>query len=32
MLVCPRGLWGTLAARYDIALFPIRRHLVSDKP
>lgn len=28
MLFAPRGIWGTLAARYDIALFPIRRRLV----
>jgi branched-chain amino acid transport system permease protein len=27
MRFCPRGLWGTLADRYDIALFPIRRRL-----
>lgn len=27
MLFCPRGLWGTLAARYNIALFPIQRRL-----
>lgn len=28
MAVAPRGLWGTLADRYDLALFPIRRRLV----
>ena len=27
MLVCPRGLWGTFAARSGLALFPIRRRL-----
>jgi branched-chain amino acid transport system permease protein len=27
MLFCPRGLWGTLALRHDLALFPIRRML-----
>lgn len=32
MLFCPRGLWGTLAARYDIALFPIQRHLSITTP
>lgn len=27
MLLCPRGLWGTLAARSGIALFPIQRRI-----
>ena len=30
MLFFPRGLWGTAASRYDIALFPIRRRLRID--
>ena len=29
MLFFPRGLWGTLAARYDVHLFPIRRRLIA---
>jgi branched-chain amino acid transport system permease protein len=28
MLAFPRGVWGTLAERYDLHLFPIRRRLV----
>ena len=31
----PRGLWGSLAERYDLSLFPIRRRLVmrgADDP
>jgi branched-chain amino acid transport system permease protein len=33
MLFFPRGLWGSLADRYDIHLFPIRRRLiVEDRP
>jgi branched-chain amino acid transport system permease protein len=29
----PRGLWGTLAARFDLALFPVRRRLlIADRP
>ena len=27
MRFCPRGLWGLVASRYDVALFPIRRRL-----
>jgi branched-chain amino acid transport system permease protein len=27
MLVAPRGLWGTLASRHDLHLFPIQRRL-----
>jgi branched-chain amino acid transport system permease protein len=27
MLFFPRGLWGTLAERFDLHLFPIRRRL-----
>jgi len=30
MLFAPRGIWGYLAARYDLVLFPIRRRLVTD--
>lgn len=29
MLLAPRGLWGALAERYDIHLFPTRRRLVA---
>jgi branched-chain amino acid transport system permease protein len=29
MLFFPRGLWGTLAARLDIELFPLRRKLAT---
>ena len=32
MLFCPRGLWGTLASRYDLALFPIQRRLSATTP
>ena len=28
MLFFPKGIWGTLAARYDLHLFPVRRRLV----
>jgi branched-chain amino acid transport system permease protein len=28
MLFAPRGIWGYLAQRYDLVLFPIRRRLV----
>jgi branched-chain amino acid transport system permease protein len=28
MLLCPRGLWGTLAGRWDVSLFPVQRRLV----
>ncbi len=28
MLFAPRGIWGYLAARYDLALFPMRRRLI----
>jgi branched-chain amino acid transport system permease protein len=31
MLVAPRGLWGLIAARFDLELFPIRRRLVTDR-
>jgi branched-chain amino acid transport system permease protein len=30
MLFAPRGIWGYLAARYDLVLFPTRRRLVHD--
>ncbi len=29
MLFCHRGLWGTLAHRYDIAFFTVRRRLLA---
>jgi len=31
MLFAPRGIWGYLAARYDLVLFPIRRRLVPTE-
>ena len=30
MLFAPRGLWGLIAERYDLTLFPTRRRLVID--
>ena len=30
MLFAPKGLWGLVAERYDLTLFPTRRRLVSD--
>src|SRR6201981_4148142 len=30
MLFAPRGLWGFVADRYDLTLFPTRRRLVAD--
>lgn len=30
MLFAPRGIWGYLAARYDLVLFPVRRRLERD--
>ena len=30
MLVAPRGLWGVVADRFDLHLFPIRRRLSVD--
>jgi branched-chain amino acid transport system permease protein len=30
MLFCPQGIWGALAGRYDLTLFPIRRRLVVE--
>jgi branched-chain amino acid transport system permease protein len=30
MLFAPRGIWGLIAERYDVTLFPIRRRLVVD--
>jgi branched-chain amino acid transport system permease protein len=29
MLFFRKGLWGTLAERYDIHLFPVRRRFVT---
>ncbi len=29
MLVAPKGLWGYVAERYDLHLFPLRRQLVD---
>ena len=31
MLVAPSGLWGFVAERFDIELFPLRRRLSSTK-
>jgi branched-chain amino acid transport system permease protein len=28
MLFAPKGLWGVIAERFDLTLFPIRRHLI----
>jgi branched-chain amino acid transport system permease protein len=28
MLIAPKGIWGFVAQRYGIALFPLRRVLV----
>jgi branched-chain amino acid transport system permease protein len=30
MLVAPRGIWGHLAERYGLVLFPVRRRLVAN--
>ena len=30
MLFAPRGLWGLLAERYDLTLFPTRRRLIIE--
>jgi branched-chain amino acid transport system permease protein len=30
MLIAPKGIWGTLAQRYGLALFPVRRVLVRS--
>lgn len=32
MLFAPRGLWGLLADRYNVTLFPTRRRLIVDRP
>jgi branched-chain amino acid transport system permease protein len=32
MLFAPKGLWGLVAERYDLTLFPTRRRLVVDDP
>jgi branched-chain amino acid transport system permease protein len=31
MLFAPRGLWGLVAGRYDVTLFPTRRRLVVEE-
>jgi branched-chain amino acid transport system permease protein len=31
MLFAPRGLWGLIAERYDLTLFPTRRRLVASR-
>jgi branched-chain amino acid transport system permease protein len=32
MLFAPRGIWGYIAARYDLVLFPLQRRLIARKP
>jgi branched-chain amino acid transport system permease protein len=32
MLFAPKGLWGLITERYDLALFPTRRRLVIPPP
>ena len=32
MLLAPRGIWGYLAERHGLALFPVRRRLVANAP
>jgi branched-chain amino acid transport system permease protein len=32
MLLAPKGLWGYLSERHGLALFPIRRRLVANRP
>jgi branched-chain amino acid transport system permease protein len=32
MLFAPRGLWGTLADRFQVSLFPVRRRLIIAPP
>jgi branched-chain amino acid transport system permease protein len=31
MLFAPKGIWGYLAERYDLAIFPVRRRLVPGE-
>ncbi|MGA7451689.1 MAG: branched-chain amino acid ABC transporter permease, partial [Rhodoplanes sp.] len=32
MLFTPRGLWGYIAERYGLVLFPLRRRLITKEP
>ena len=32
MLFLPGGLWGTLAVRFKISLFPTQRRIVDEEP
>jgi branched-chain amino acid transport system permease protein len=32
MVAFPKGLWGSLAERFDISLFPVRRNLKALEP
>jgi branched-chain amino acid transport system permease protein len=32
MLFAPKGIWGFLAERYGLAIFPIRRRLIANAP
>ena len=32
MLKAPKGIWGLVAARFDVHLFPVQRRLVSARP
>jgi branched-chain amino acid transport system permease protein len=32
MLVAPKGLWGFVAERFDVQIFPLRRRFRADQP
>lgn len=32
MLFAPQGIWGHVAARYNLVLFPLQRRLIARKP
>jgi len=32
MLACPQGLWGWVAARFDLSFFPVQRRVVLPDP
>ena len=32
MVFFPKGLWGSFAERFDVRLFPVRRHLQINEP
>ena len=27
MMVCPRGIWGLIADRWDVEIFPVQRRV-----